>query len=229
MRRHWKRWLLVGVVVLVVGVVGGPYVYIHFLTDKAPARLAVTAASAAPVETSGPVVATNGRWTVIAGSTAGYRVREVLFGQSKEAAGRTDQVTGNLAIAGSKVTKASFTVDMASVTSDQSRRDGQFRGRIMDTSTYPTSSFVLTAPIDLGTVPPVGSSVTRKATGTLTLHGTSKDVTIDVTARRGSSSFVVNGEIPIVFAEWNIPNPSGGPASTEDHGVLEFLLKFAKA
>ena len=34
----------------------------------------------------------------------------------------------------------------------------------------------------------------------------------------------VLGRLPIVFADWNIGNPSFGPVTTEDHGVLEFLL-----
>ena len=46
-------------------------------------------------------------------------------------------------------------------------------------------------------------------------------------ARRNGANIEVNGTIPITFAEWNIPNPSFGPAETEDHGELEFLLVFA--
>ena len=38
----------------------------------------------------------------------------------------------------------------------------------------------------------------------------------------------MNGAIPIVFAEWGIPNPSTGPISTEDNGLLEFLLVFER-
>lgn len=32
------------------------------------------------------------------------------------------------------------------------------------------------------------------------------------------------GTFHIVFEEWGIPNPSFGPADTEDNGELEFLL-----
>ena len=38
----------------------------------------------------------------------------------------------------------------------------------------------------------------------------------------------VTGSIPIVFADYNIDNPSGGPAQTEDNGLLEFALNFEK-
>jgi len=44
---------------------------------------------------NGPVVAgpVSGAWTVTTGSQAGYRVQEILFGQSHTAVGRTSKVT----------------------------------------------------------------------------------------------------------------------------------------
>jgi len=53
-------------------------------------------------------------------------------------------------------------------------------------------------------------------------------VTFDVQAQLKDGKIEVNGTIPIVFADYGIPNPSFGPASTEDNGVLEFLLVFTK-
>ena len=38
-----------------------------------------------------------------------------------------------------------------------------------------------------------------------------------------------SGRTPITFADWNISNPSFGPVTTEDNGVLEFALNFAHA
>jgi hypothetical protein len=35
----------------------------------------------------------------------------------------------------------------------------------------------------------------------------------------------VTGSIPVAFADWSIPNPSfAGTVTTEDHGVIEFLV-----
>ena len=40
----------------------------------------------------------------------------------------------------------------------------------------------------------------------------------------------VSGDIPVVFADYNIQNPSfAGFVTTQDHGLLEFLLVFSKA
>jgi hypothetical protein len=54
-------------------------------------------------------------------------------------------------------------------------------------------------------------------------------VVFAVTGHYTGSSIQVVGSIPITFADWNIPNPSFGPVSTEDHGVLEFSLTFIHA
>jgi polyisoprenoid-binding protein YceI len=117
---------------------------------------------------------------------------------------------------------------MTTVASDSGQRDNQFRGRIMDTGTHPTSTFVLTQPIDLGTVPADGEPRTVTAVGDLTLRGTTKRVTFELATQRSGASLLVQGSLDIDFAEWGIPNPSFGPASTEDHGILEFLLTFAR-
>lgn len=227
MTGRWKRWLVIGGIVAVVGVVGGPFLYFNLIAEDAPPVLTIGTTTDAPTVAAPATL--DGTWNVTNDSVAGYRVKEILFGQSKEAAGRTNEVTGSFVLSGTTVSEASFTVDMASVTSDQSRRDGQFRGRIMDVSSFPTSTFVLSEPIVLAFIPDEGVQGTTKATGDLTLRGTTKTVTFDLTGRRTGGTIEISGSMEIVFAEWNIPNPSGGPAQTSDEGALEFLLVFTNA
>ena len=51
-----------------------------------------------------------------------------------------------------------------------------------------------------------------------------------LSAQRTATQIRVSGSIPITFADWNIPNPSfAGFVTTENHGVLEFLLVFRRA
>jgi len=64
---------------------------------------------------------------------------------------------------------------MATVTSDQSRRDDAFSGRIMETSIYPTATFTLTDPIDFGSTPAAGAQGTLQAKGELTLQRRDED------------------------------------------------------
>lgn len=219
------KWVAAALAATAALVVGGTWVYIHVVEGDAPAALGL---SSAPPATSGTTT-TSGTWRTTDGSRAGYRVNEVLFGQQATAVGRTERVTGEVAIAGSKVANATFTVDMASVTSDRSRRDGQYRDRIMSTDQFPTSTFKLTSPIDLGGEPANGATVDAKATGDLTLRGVTRSVTFDVKARRTGSRLEVTGSIPVVFEDWGIPSPSFGPAQVEDHGAVEFLLVLAPA
>lgn len=67
------------------------------------------------------------------------------------------------------------------------------------------------------------------ATGDLTLHGVAKSVTFLVEATFQSGQVGVLGQIPIVFADYDIPNPSNARISTEDNGLLEFVLIFDRA
>jgi len=222
--RGWQRWLIVGVIAVAVLVVGGPFVYTHFIEGKAPKKLSLSSENGtattgdASASASGPL---DGAWKVTTGSQAGYRVKEVLFGQNHEAVGRTSAVTGDATIAGSKVSATTVNVDLTQVSSDQSRRDNQFQHRIMDTSSFPTATFKLTQPLDL---PSTTGRVTTKATGDLTVHGVTKSTVADIQAERSGNTIRVSGSIPVTFSDWNIPNPSFGPISTEDHGLIEFLL-----
>jgi len=119
---------------------------------------------------------------------------------------------------------------MATIRSDRSQRDAQFDGRIMDVATYPTGTFTLTRAISLAPVPATGKVRTYHATGNLTLHGHTRQVTFALSAQRTATQIRVSGSIPVTFADWNIPNPSfAGFVTTEDHGVLEFLLVFHRA
>jgi polyisoprenoid-binding protein YceI len=232
------RWAVGVVAAGVVLVVGGPFVYIHFIEGKAPAPLSLasepstttaTAGTGTSSAASGATVAVDGKWNVASASQAGYRIKETLFGQSNTAVGRTTAVTGSITISGTSVTTGSFSVDMTKVSSDRSQRDDQFQNRIMDTSSFPTATFTLAKPISLTTVPADGVQTTAMATGNLMMHGVTKSVTFQVTATRSGATIEVAGLIPITFADYNISNPSGGPATTEDHGTLEFLINFTHA
>jgi polyisoprenoid-binding protein YceI len=224
--RGWKRWLLVGGLGVGALVGGGPFIYIHFIEGKAPAPL--TLPSVASTQASNASTSADGTWTVAGGSRVGYRVKELLFGQSNEAVGRTNSVQGSIVLAGTTVTTGSFTADLTSVTSGQDRRDRQFQGRIIETAAYPTATFRLTKPVQLGSIPANGVRRSAEATGALTLHGVTRAVTFTVTGRRSGDTVQVTGSIPVTFADYNIQNPSFGPAQTEDHGTLEFLLVLSK-
>lgn len=226
-----RLYLILGIPLALAALVSaGTWGYINFIKEDAPERLSLDNDPAGtPGAPAGPSSGSvEGAWAVTGGSTAGYRAKEVLFGQNTEAAGRTTNVTGQFVIAGGKVTTGQFTVDMASISSGESRRDGQFRGRIMNTSQFPTSTFRLTQPIDLANLPTDGRAGTADATGDLTIRGRTKPVTLKLEVKLSGGKVQVAGRHPMVWADWGIPDPSFGPAQVQDRGELEFLLVFAK-
>jgi polyisoprenoid-binding protein YceI len=226
--RRWRRWIIGGVVLVVVLAVGAPFVYIHFIEGPAPAKLGLSSTPAPGATLTATQL--DGKWVVASGSQAGYRVQEVLAGQKNTAVGRTNTVTGSMQITGAKVSTASFVVDLRTVTSDQSQRDGQFNGRIMDTAQFPNATFSLTKPISLGRIPRVNQTVNVTAAGTLTMHGQTKPVTVSMQARDTGSTIEVSGQIPVVFSTWGIGNPSFGSfVKTDNNGLVEFLLQTTRS
>jgi polyisoprenoid-binding protein YceI len=228
-RRRWVRRAALAGAVIVVLAVGAPFAFIHFVEKKAPPKLALTpTAASGAAAPAGDAASVSGTYHVTTGSLVGYRVDEILVGQKTTAVGRTSEVTGSVSVDGTAVPKATFTAQMASVVSDQSGRNAQFRGRIMDTSTYPTATFTLTHPITLEEIPAVGAVTSAQATGNLTLRGKTRPVTFTIDAERTTSGVEVQGDIPVLFSNWDIPNPSFGPIDTQDHGTMEFLLQLAQ-
>jgi polyisoprenoid-binding protein YceI len=247
MRNLWK-WVIGAVVAVAVLIPVGTFVYIHVIEGPAPAPLTLNSAgSSATTATTGTTVAASTSTTTAgtapasssggsaltyrptSASVLGYRVKETLFGQANEAVGRTSDITGSMTLDGATVSAVDLTVNMKTVKSDQSQRDGQFNNRIMQTATFPTATFKLTQPLVLSSVPSDSTVVSAKATGDLTLHGVTRSVTFDLTAQRDGANVKVNGTIPVLFADYRIANPSAGPATTGDNGVLEFLVVFEKS
>ena len=206
--------------------------------DGAPATTAVTETTAETVTETSAVADTEetsptdeptetdleGVWVIGLGSELGYRVAEVLFGVPTEGVGRTDQVTGSIRLEGDVLAEASFTVDVASITSDDGRRDNQFRGRIMSANEFPTATFTLTAPAELGVEAAEGASVTATVTGDLTLRGVTLPVDVAVEARITDGRLGVLGSVPVVFTDFGITDPSITGIRVEPDGLIEFVL-----
>ncbi len=241
-----KRWIAAAVVVGIVAV--GSIVFIgwyFFFRDDAPPRVSADRAAetldsrSTNTTTAGGAGSAarglDGTWTVddsigsftdFTGSFAGFRVQEELVGVgAKTAVGRTPDVTGGLTIDGTTIPKASFAVDMTTLTTDDARRDGAIRGQAIETSRFPTATFVLTKPIELGSIPAEGAMITVNATGNLTLHGVTKEVTIPLQTQRKGDAIAVVGTLEIPFADYAINKPSAAAVlSVEDRGEMEIQL-----
>ncbi len=238
MKRYWKK-IVGALVVLIALVVGGSWFYAKVI-NKAPSKLSSADLAAAldqpvpPPDSSASTTPTSsapraandvsGVWRPVSTSLVRYRVDESINGFASTAVGGTNKITGNVTIEGNRVRAAGFTVDTGSFTSDESRRDDQFRGRVMDAAHIPTATFNITSPIEFASVPADGKTVQITATGDLSLRGKTKSVTFDLLAMRKNGKIGIIGNIAIVFADYGIPNPSFGTIKTADHGVLEFIV-----
>lgn len=248
----WIKRGVIGLIVLVALVYGGIFFYANVLNDSPDAlnsddlsealatTLAETPVAETPVaEAAPPATASasepsespagfDGVWTPTTASEFGYRVDEILGGVNVTAVGRSNEIDGSLTVSG---TTASIdaTVEVANIVSDDSRRNNQFRGRIMEVDTFPTANFRTTVPIDFGSIPVDGEQITATAVGELTLKGVTLPVTVEVTAQATNGSIGVLGNIPIQFTDYGIDNPSNPGVSLEDNGIVEFVLVFERA
>jgi polyisoprenoid-binding protein YceI len=221
-RRRRRLWWIVGgiVAVLALGLGVGPLLYAATQEDAAAAPTVQAQPSEAAL-----VPDTDGTWTVAPGSSAGYRVDEVLNGADVTVAGTTDRVGGSVVIQGGDLATAEVTVDVAGIATDSGQRDGYFRGNVMDVGTHPTATFAVRGPVDLPEL--TGTPVTVPVTGDLTLRGTTRQVQTDLAVVRTAEGVEVSGAIPVVFADFGIAAPNLGFVRVEDRGQVEFLLRLA--
>ena len=152
----------------------------------------------------------------------------MIAGVSTTAVGRSNEIEGALVIDGTNA-DVEITVQIEKITSDDSRRDGQFRGRIMEADQFPEATFVSTEPVEFAALPVGDEQVTATVTGDLTLKDVTRAVTFEITAEAGGERIGVLGNIPVLFADYGIDNPSFGAVTTEDDGLLEFVLVFEPA
>lgn len=165
------------------------------------------------------------------GSFVGFRVNEELRGiGATTAVGRTGDVTGSITIEGTTLTAAEFEVNMATITTNESMRDGRVRSAL-DTGNHPTATFTLTAPAELGAAAANGGPVTVTVTGDLTIRGITKSIDIEIVDAQlvtATDRIALTGSTEIVFSDFGVSVPSAPSVlSADDHGILElqFILE----
>lgn len=216
-KRHWWRWILAGVVALVVLAVIAAGAAVKLTPGPAP--LALPKDAAAP---SGPL---DGTWRVCTGSVAGFRVRESVIGFSNDVTGRTGDVTGTVVVAGAQIFRAAFRVSLGAITVDGRARQPQLV-KSLGVTAHPAATVTLTRPVPLPAAFSSGGTVTRTAAATLTLNGTTRPVPVTLSARRDGTAIEAAGSLPVAFPDFRISGPRGYGilGSLASHGTAEFLL-----
>jgi polyisoprenoid-binding protein YceI len=236
---HAKRNLAIAVAaVMVLAVVasGGYGLWYLFLRPTGPAAVAAQA-PVLPTDSVPTPASLDGTWAVntslgsmadFSASWAGYRVKEQLVGVGgNTAVGRTPLVSGSLTLNGSVVSNVQITADLTGLASDNPNRDQQLRRQAIETDKFPKATFVLSSPIDLGSLPADGQAVSVTAQGSFTLHGVTRSVSVELQAVRQGGVIAVSGSLPVVFTDYGFQGPTSfAVLSVEDHGTMEFHVLF---
>ncbi len=230
------RKIVVSLVIVVALLGAGVW---WFLRDDAPAEadLATAVESVEDADTGSTTAAADGdiagTWTVdtetgdftyesATGTFAGFRIEEELSGiGSTTAVGRTDAVSGEATIEGTTLTAATFDVDLTTITTETSMRDDKVQ-EALETGEFPTATFALAEPVDLGEAAATGEPIEVTVAGELTIHGVTQPVELAVEAQLVDGTVVLVATTELTFADHGVEVPSS-PAvvSVEDHGVLE--------
>jgi polyisoprenoid-binding protein YceI len=234
-----SRWVI-GIAATVAVLIAGAGVAAWFVfggNEPPPAALTTLPTSTSPSASSNDPA--GGTWTIDAtsgsladGSStyAGYRVEEEVSGfGANTAVGRTQDVSGSMTIEGTTITALEVTVDMTTLQSDRPQRDEQLRERGLETDRFPTATFTLTRPIEVGERPKDGTPVELTAVGDLTLHGVTKPVSVPVQAAIGGDRIQAVASLDVALADYDIEKPTGFLiVSIADTGTIELHLLFEK-
>lgn len=167
-------------------------------------------------------------------SEARYRVREQLAGVDfpNDAVGTTKAITGEVVLndAGQVVAaRSKITVDLRTLTSDRERRDGYIQRRTLETEQYPNAELVVTAIQGLPATLPTTGSLTLTLTGNLTVHGTTRPTTWQVTATASADGFRGTAKTSFTFADFGLTKPRVAVVmSVEDQIGLELDFHFER-
>lgn len=172
----------------------------------------------------------SGTWSVAEGSEAGYRVVEDISGITDfEAVGRTSDVSGTIAVEGTTVTSGEFSVLVGSISSDDRRRDSTFANDIMNSREFPSATLVLAEPIELGSLPDDGASITTTAQGELTLRDATNATPIEVAAQLLGDQIEIVASVDVLFSDYGIANPTNAFVTVRDEGKVEVRLLLSRS
>src|SRR5437763_6487742 len=146
------------------------------------------------------------------GNEARYRVREQLMGKDlpNDAVGATNAITGSiLAYPDGRIVKDSskIVIDVRTLKSDQSRRDGFLQRRTLETEKYPTVELVPTEIRGFSGKVPASGDVTFQLLGDLTVHGVTRPTVWNVKAHQDGQDFAGSATTAFTFKDINLDQP----------------------
>jgi polyisoprenoid-binding protein YceI len=167
---------------------------------------------------------------------ASYEVQEQFLNRDlpSQAIGKTNAVTGELQLSlngkpSGKVTN--ITVDLRTLTSNESRRDNRIRQQWLESQKYPYAVFTSTDAQGIPASYTEGQDVTFKLTGDMTVHNVTRPVTFDVTGKLIGDTITGSAKTQILMKDFGIDPPSIAGMLTVKDGVtitINFTAKEAR-
>jgi len=189
--------------------------------DAAPAAVAPTA-TPIPVPTAVPAPEGFRTFVVVpAETTASYLMDEEFFASAlskynidagkKVTVGSTQNVEGSLALelgAAQPLGPNRFAVDLLSLTSDQSLRDGWLKDNALESSKFPEALFVASSIQGAPASYTDGTEVQFQLVGDLTVRAITLPVTFDVTATLSGDTIRGVAEAKLKLTDFGITPPN---------------------
>ncbi len=169
------------------------------------------------------------------GNEARYRVREQLarFSFPNDAVGSTRRIQGQIAFhPDGRIARdvSRFVVDLASLQTDQERRDNFVRRNTLVTDTFPTLTLVPRELPGLGFPLPTAGERRFRMIADMTLRGVTRPTTWDVTATFAPDGVRGVATTSFTFANFEIPKPRVAIVlSVEDTIRLEYQFRLVPA
>jgi polyisoprenoid-binding protein YceI len=145
------------------------------------------------------------------GNEVRYRVRERLVGRDRDndAVGVTDRVTGSigLAVDGTIVEGSLVRVDVSQLRSDEDRRDGYVRNRLLEADQHPTVEFRPREARGLAHPTPRTGSQNFELIGDLTVRGETRPSTWRVNATFDQNRVTGTAATAFTFSDHGLTQP----------------------
>ena len=236
-----KRALVAAAAAVALVVIAGVGGYLYFFSNlrSSPSSLTLTASPAASPTANGTTSSLTGTWNVTTGSQARYRVKELFVGETAkhDAVAQTSGVSGSITVSGDasgyQATAISVVADLTGLHSIDSvagrnvtQRDG-IVSRQLDVQQFPDAKFTATSASVPGNV--TSSQVDVTVTGSLTIHGVTKPVTVVAKAQVVGGKIEIAGSASINMTDYGVTPPQVPFTTVDPAATIEFDIFLTRA
>jgi polyisoprenoid-binding protein YceI len=147
-------------------------------------------------------------------SEASYAVEEEFFGRAVPfvtTVGSTNAIEGEFQIAIDdnqiRLVDNQFNVDLRTLTSDSSRRDGRIRSQWLESDTYPFAEFTATAIENFPADAAEGQDVAFQIVGDMTIREITNQVSFDTVARLEGDMLTGSAQTNLLMVDYGFEPP----------------------